>query len=316
MNHLVLEFLKVTQAAAIASNPWVGRGRKMEADDAATTAMREVLGQIQMDGVVVIGEGELDEAPMLYIGERLGSGQGPQLDIAVDPLEGTNLVAGGMNNSSAVIAIAPRGCLLHAPDMYMEKLAVGRGAAGAIDLEAPLIDNVRSTAAALGKTLGEMTVMVQYRDRHREAIQAIREAGARIRLFDDGDVTCSIASSIEGSGVDLFYGIGGAPEGVISAVAIKCLGGEMQARLLPSGDAEYDRCQAMGLGDPGQRLALGDMVRSDECIFAATGITSGLLLNGIHLQADGSLITHSLVTCGQPHGIHFVRSVHANRKAG
>lgn len=316
MNHLALEFLNVTQSAAIASKPWIGRGRKNEADDAATSAMREMLRRMKMSGIVVIGEGEMDEAPMLYIGEQLGSGEEPRLDIAVDPLEGTNLVAGGLSNSCAVIAAAPHGCLLHAPDMYMEKLAVGRRAAGSIDLELPLIDNVRRTAEALGKPLYDMTVMVQYRERHEEIIEAVRNAGARIRLFDDGDVTCAISAAMEGSGVDLFYGIGGAPEGVISAVAIKCMDGDMQARLLPGDESEYKRCIGMGLSDPGQRLMLHDMVRSEDCLFAATGITSGMLLDGVITEADGTLVTHSLLTYGNPRGVHFVHTVHSHNKAG
>jgi fructose-1,6-bisphosphatase II len=310
MRHLALEFLKVTQSAAIASSPWVGRGRKHEADDAATTAMREVLKQIEMAGVVVIGEGELDEAPMLYIGEQLGSGQGPQLDIAVDPLEGTNLVAGGLNNSCTVIAVAPRGSLLHAPDMYMEKLTVGPEAIGVVDIGEPLIENVRRVAAALGKQMNNMTIMIQSRERHQAAIDRLREAGARIRLFDDGDVTCAIAAAIEGSGIDLFYGIGGAPEGVISAVAIKCLGGEMQGRLLPANAAEYDRCVRMGLSNPNQQLSLEDMVRSSECIFSATGVTSGLLLDGVSTEQVGNIVTHSLLAYNGSGGIHFVRTLH------
>jgi fructose-1,6-bisphosphatase II len=311
MNQLALDFLKVTQSAALAARPWVGRGRKYEADGAATSAMREVLQRMAMDGVVVIGEGELDEAPMLYIGERLGTGRGPQLDIAVDPLEGTTLVAGGQDNSTAVIAAAPRGCLLHAPDMYMEKLAVGPKAAGAIHLDKPLVDNVRSAAAALGKSVTEITVMVQYRDRHQAVIDQIREIGARVRLFDDGDVTCAIATAVEQTGIDLFYGIGGAPEGVISAVALKCLGGELQARLLPAGEAERERCISMGIADPEKLLTLNDLVASDDCIFAATGITTGLLLEGIANAPGDSRITHSLMTYGSGSGLHYVRSVHA-----
>ncbi|CAG7626433.1 Fructose-1,6-bisphosphatase class 2 [Paenibacillus solanacearum] len=315
MKQLALEFLRVTQTAAIAALPWVGRGRKHEADEAATAAMRRVLRQIQMDGVVVIGEGEMDEAPMLYIGEKTGTGQGPQIDIAVDPLEGTNLVAGGQNNSTAVIAAAPRGALLHAPDMYMEKLAAGAGAGGVIDIGLPVADNVLRVAAALGKPLREMTVSVQSRERHQAAIDAIRETGAKVRLFDDGDVTCAIAAAMEESGIDLFYGIGGAPEGVISAVAVKCLGGDMQARLLPASEAEHERCLRMGLSDPCGRLTLQDMVASDECVFAATGITPGPLLSGIAHASGGRLLTHSLLTSG-PSGVHFIRSMHAGSMAG
>ncbi|SDD12014.1 fructose-1,6-bisphosphatase II [Paenibacillus sp. UNCCL117] len=310
MNQLALEFLQVTQAAALAAKPWIGRGRKHEADDAATTAMRSVLQRIPMDGVVVIGEGELDEAPMLYIGERVGTGHGPRLDIAVDPLEGTTLVASGQDNSTAVIAAAPHGCLLHAPDMYMEKLAVGPQAKGCIDLERPLADNILSVAAALGKEVADVTIMLQYRDRHQAAIDTVRQLGARVRLFDDGDVTCAISAAVAETGVDLFYGIGGAPEGVISAVALRCLGGDMQGRLLPGHEAEYERCLRMGIADPHKLLTLQDLVGSENCIFAATGITTGLLLAGITRDAAHAQITHSLVTCGGAAGIHYIRSVH------
>ncbi|UQZ83668.1 Fructose-1,6-bisphosphatase class 2 [Paenibacillus konkukensis] len=310
MNHLALDFLRVTQSAALAAKPWIGRGCKHEADDAATTAMRGVLQRMEMDGVVVIGEGELDEAPMLYIGERLGTGRGPRVDIAVDPLEGTTLVASGQDNSTAVIAAAPRGTLLHAPDMYMEKLAVGPKAKGAASLERPLVDNVAAVAAALHKDISDVTVMMQYRDRHQAAIDMVRRTGARVRLFDDGDVTCAISVAVEETGVDLFYGIGGAPEGVISAVALKGLGGEMQARLLPGTEAEYERCRSMGIADPHKLLTLHDLVSSDDCVFAATGITTGLLLAGISKDAGHAEITHSLIVCGGQAGTHFIRSVH------
>jgi fructose-1,6-bisphosphatase II len=312
MNQLVLDFLRVTQLAALAAKPWVGRGCKHEADDAATTAMRRMLQSMEMTGTVVIGEGELDEAPMLYIGECLGTGHGPQLDIAVDPLEGTTLVAGGLDNSTAVIAAAPRGCLLHAPDMYMEKLAVGPRAKGAIDLNIPLSENIRRAARAMEKDITDMTVMVQYRERHKSAIEQIRETGARVRLFEDGDVTCAISAAVEETGVDLFYGIGGAPEGVISAVALRCLGGEMQAKLLPGSDAEYERCLAMGIADPHKLFTLHDLVASEQCIFAATGITTGLLLPGITKDAAQSEITHSMLTYGYGHGegVHFIRTLH------
>ncbi|MGI2297671.1 class II fructose-bisphosphatase [Paenibacillus sp. GXUN7292] len=310
MKHLILDFLKVTQQAALAAKPWIGRGQKNEADGAATAAMRRMLGKMEMDGIVVIGEGEMDEAPMLYIGEKVGTGSGPKLDIAVDPLEGTILVAGGQDNSTAVIAAAPRGCLLHAPDMYMEKLVVGPKARGVINLNEPVVDNVRRVAAAAGKAIDDITVMIQSRDRHEKVVQEIRQLGARVRLFDEGDVTCAISAAIDETGIDLFYGIGGAPEGVISAVAVKCLGGDMQAKLLPGSAAEYERCVAMGITDPNKLLMHHDLISSDNCIFAATGITTGLLLQGVTTDAGKLEITHSLLTYGNSNGPQFIRTIH------
>lgn len=309
MEQLALDFLKVTQSAALAVQPWIGRGKKNEADEAATFAMRQEFLKISIDGIVVIGEGELDEAPMLYIGEKLGTGNGPQLDIAVDPLEGTNLVATGQGNSIAVIAAAPQGALLHAPDMYMEKLAVGPGAAGVIDIDAPLSENLKKVAVALGKKTSDLTVMVQDRERHDRIITQIKEIGARVRLFQDGDVIGTIATAIEQTGVDVFMGIGGAPEGVIAAVALKCMGGEMQARLVPRNEAEFKRCLDMGLKDPQGCIPMNELIRDDRCIFAATGITSGMLLEGITQSAE-SAVTHSLVCTNQSGTLHYIHTVH------
>lgn len=267
MKELVMDFLSVTETAAIALIPWIGRGKKYEADNDATVAMREKLNRIEMDAVIVIGEGELDEAPMLFIGEKVGTGHGPELDIAVDPLEGTNLLVKGQGNSIAVIASAPKGSLLHAPDMYMEKLAVGPKAAGKIDIEAPLRENMKAVAEANGKSVSDLTVMVQERERHGRIIQEIQEAGARVQLFSDGDVSYTIATAIERMGIDMLVGIGGAPEAVVSAVALKCLGGEIQGRLLPGNQQEYDRCLQMGITDPAEPLRMEQFVRSNECIF-------------------------------------------------
>ncbi|MGG4036394.1 class II fructose-bisphosphatase [Paenibacillus cisolokensis] len=310
MKRLLFDFLQVAEAAALVSYPWVGRGNKHEADQAATSAMRLMLNKMEMDATVVIGEGEMDEAPMLHIGERLGTGRGPELDIAVDPLEGTNLVAYGQENSTTVIAAAPRGTLLHAPDMYMYKMAVGPKAKGSIDLERSIVDNVRNVADALGKDVSELTVMVQQRERHADILQEIKSTGARAKLFTDGDVTCAIATAVESTGVDLFVGIGGAPEGVLSAVALKCLGGEMQAKLLPANDEERERCKTMGIHTPDIPLEMDRLVSSDDCIFVATGITTGVMLNGIQRNRDGTQTTHSLVTYGGGQGIHFVTSHH------
>jgi fructose-1,6-bisphosphatase II len=314
MKHLMMEFVSVTEAAALASVPWIGRGMKNEADASATNAMRMKLNQIKMDAVIVIGEGELDEAPMLYIGERVGMGTGAKLDIAVDPLEGTVLVATGKRDSIAVIAAAPAGCLLHAPDMYMEKIAVGPRAAGKIDIDAPLLENMKIVAAANGKNLSELNVMVQDRERHSEIIRRIQESGARVQLFSDGDVTFTIATALEGTGIDMMVGIGGAPEGVVSAVALKCLGGEMQGRLLPSNEEEYNRCLSMGISNPTHILRMDQLVKSDECIFVATGITESVLIRGVRTGVMGREITHSIMACGDPKQVHFIESVHHNLK--
>lgn len=310
MKQFMMEFLSVTEAAALASVPWLGRGKKYEADDAATAAMREKLNRISMEGLIVIGEGELDEAPMLYIGEKVGTGLGPKLDIAVDPLEGTNLIANGQGNSIAVIAAAPKGCLLHAPDMYMEKIAVGPKAAGKIDIEAPLVENMRIVADANGKKISELTVMIQDRERHRKMIYEVQEAGGRVILFSDGDVTYTIAVALEGTGIDMLAGIGGAPEGVVSAVALKCLGGELQGRLLPSNDKEYDRCLQMGLSNPTAPLKMNQLISSDECIFVATGISDGFFLKGVRKEGVSKTVTHSILTYGKAGCVHFIESVH------
>jgi fructose-1,6-bisphosphatase II len=316
MMKLMMDFVGVTEAAALALVPWIGRGKKNEADGVATAAMREKLNQMEMDAVIVIGEGELDEAPMLYIGEKLGTGTGPELDIAVDPLEGTNLIMKGQGNSISVIASARKGCLLHAPDMYLEKLAVGPKAAGKIDIEAPLYDNMKVVAAANGKSVSDLTIMVQDRERHNKIIQEIQNAGARVQLFSDGDVSYTIAPAIESTGIDMLIGIGGAPEAVVSAVALKCLGGEIQGRLLPSNQQEYDRCIQMGIAEPSKPLRMEQFIRTDECIFAATGITEGLFLHGIRMIGNERVVTHSMVTYGGAKKIHFIESVHERLLVG
>lgn len=306
----------VTEAAALASVQWVGRGKKIEADGDATAAMRSKLNRMEMDAVIVIGEGELDEAPMLHIGEKVGTGSGPRLDIAVDPLEGTNLIMKGQGNSIAVIAAAPRGCLLHAPDMYLEKIAVGSNAAGKIDIDAPLYDNMKAVADANGKRISDLTIMVQDRDRHSRIIQEIQDAGARVQLFSDGDVSYTIATALENTGIDMLIGIGGAPEAVVAAVALKCLGGEIQGRLLPGNEQEYNRCLHMGVSDPSKALRMEQFVRTKDCIFVATGITEGLFLRGIRNMGNHSAVTHSLLTYGTTNNVHFVKSVHQKLLVG
>lgn len=309
---LTMELVRVTEGAALASARWMGRGKKDEADDAATTAMREVFDTIPMQGTVVIGEGEMDEAPMLYIGEKLGTGNGPLVDVAVDPVEGTNLVASGGWNALAVIAIADHGNLLHAPDMYMDKIAVGPEAVGKIDINASVTDNLKAVAKAKGKDIEDVVATVLNRPRHEKIINEIREAGARIKLINDGDVAGAYNTAFNRTGVDILFGSGGAPEGVIAAVALKCLGGELQGRLLPQNDEELERCKKMGL-DVNKILLMEDLVKGDDAIFAATGITDGELLRGV--QFKGSFAsTHSLVMRAKSGTVRFIEGRHSLQK--
>lgn len=306
---LALEFVRVTEAAALASGRLMGRGDKIAADQAAVNGMRGVFDTIHIDGTVVIGEGEMDEAPMLYIGEKLGTGEEPCVDIAVDPLEGTNLVAKGLPNAISVVAVAERGCLLHAPDMYMEKIAVGPKAAGKIDLNAPVLENLKAVADALNKSIGDLTVVILDRGRHEKLIREVRKAGARIKLITDGDVAPAIAAGFENTGVDMLMGIGGAPEGVIAAAGLKCLGGELQGRLVPQNEEEFERCKKMGLKDPNRVLTLDDLVKGNDVFFSATGITDGDLLKGVRYSGKGA-ITHSLVMRAKTGTIRFVEAFH------
>ncbi|WP_213422223.1 class II fructose-bisphosphatase [Bhargavaea massiliensis] len=309
---LSMELVRVTEAAALNSARWMGRGLKNEADDAATSAMRTVFDTIPMQGVVVIGEGEMDEAPMLYIGEELGTGTGPAVDVAVDPLEGTNIVASGGWNALAVLAVADRGNLLHAPDMYMEKIAVGPEAVGRVDIDAPIIDNLRAVAKAKNKDIEDVVATVLHRERHAKIIREIRDAGARIKLINDGDVAGAINTAFDDTGVDILFGSGGAPEGVISAVGLKCLGGEIQGRLVPSNEAEIERCNKMGI-EIDKVLRMEDLVKGDDAIFAATGVTDGELLKGVQFKgAYGS--THSLVMRAKSGTVRFVEGRHSLQK--
>ncbi|WP_416147093.1 class II fructose-bisphosphatase [Salipaludibacillus sp. HK11] len=312
---LAMEIVRVTEAASLASSQWMGRGLKNEADDAATTAMRNMFDSVHMRGKVVIGEGELDEAPMLYIGEELGSGNGPEVDIAVDPLEGTNIVAKGHPNAMAVIAIADKGTLLHAPDMYMEKLVVGVESAGLVRLTDPIEKTIDIVAKMNNKRVRDLTVIIQERERHNELVGRIQKKGARVKLFGENDVGASIAAAIPRSGIDLFVGTGGAPEGVIAAAAIKSLGGDMQARLLPSNDEEFQRCIGMGLEDPSMLLTLNDLVKSDDAIFAATGVTSGELLEGVRFLGGDLVETDSIVMRAKTGTVRYIKAHHRlNRK--
>ncbi|MBZ4688100.1 MAG: fructose,6-bisphosphatase [Clostridia bacterium] len=308
---LALEFVRVTEAAALASARWMGRGDKIAADDAAVRAMRAVFDTVHIDGTVVIGEGEMDEAPMLYIGEKVGDGSAgaPEVDVAVDPLEGTNIVAKGTTGAIAVLAVAPKDCLLHAPDMYMDKIAVGPGAKGAVNLDAPVEENLNNVAKALGKDIEDLTVVILDRPRHQEKIAAIRKAGARIRLISDGDVSPAVAAAFDDSGVDMMMGIGGAPEGVLAAAALYCLGGELQGRLVPEDDAEIERIKKMGLQEVDKLLTMDDLVCGEDVIFAATGITDSSLLRGVRFNSQGAS-THSLVMRAKTGTVRFVEARH------
>lgn len=309
---LSMELVRVTEAAAVSAARWMGRGLKNEADDAATTAMRTVFDTIPMQGVVVIGEGEMDEAPMLYIGEELGTGIGPAVDVAVDPLEGTNIVAAGGWNALAVLAIADKGNLLHAPDMYMNKIAVGPESVGKIDIDASVTENLHAVAKAKNKDIGDVVATVLNRERHATIIEEIRAAGARIKLINDGDVAAAINTAFDETGVDILFGMGGAPEGVIAAVGLKCLGGEIQGRLVPSNDEEIERCKKMGI-DINKVLRMEDLVKGDDAIFAATGVTDGELLRGVQFKGDYSK-THSLVMRSKSGTIRFVEGRHSMKK--
>jgi fructose-1,6-bisphosphatase II len=291
--NLALEFVRVTEAAALASGRWIGRGDKNAADQAAVSAMRQAFNSIEFDGLVVIGEGEMDEAPMLYIGEKIGAGRGPRIDIACDPLEGTTITAKGGTEAIAVIAAAEEGGFLHAPDMYMNKLAVGPQARGAIDISKSITWNVREVARALRKDVQDMMVICLDRDRHKDIIAEARAAGARIRLIGDGDVSAAVATALGESGVDLLIGAGGAPEGVIAAAALRCLGGDMQAQLLFSSDAERARAKSMGIADTNRIYGLNDLARGNV-MFVATGVTAGSMLNGVRYFGGGAH-THSIV---------------------
>ncbi|MBD7984656.1 class II fructose-bisphosphatase [Sporosarcina sp. Sa2YVA2] len=309
---LSMELVRVTEAAAVSASRWMGRGLKNEADDAATTAMRTVFDTIPMQGIVVIGEGEMDEAPMLYIGEELGTGNGPEVDVAVDPLEGTNIVASGGWNALAVIAIADKGNLLNAPDMYMDKIAVGPEAVGKISIDATVTENLQAVAKAKNKSIDEVVATVLNRERHAAIIEEIRAAGARIKLINDGDVAAAINTAFDDTGVDILFGLGGAPEGVIAAVGLKCLGGEIQGRLVPSNEEERARCEKMGI-DVSKVLYMDDLVKGDDAIFAATGVTDGELLRGVQFKG-GYSETHSLVMRSKSGTIRFVEGRHSMKK--
>ena len=306
--NLALELCRVSEAGALAGSRWMGRGKKNEADGAAVEAMRRAFDGIAIDGTVVIGEGEMDEAPMLYIGEKVGCG-GPAMDIAVDPLEGTTITAKGGPNAMATVALAEKGNFLHAPDVYMDKIAVGPGLPpGVVDLDAPVWENLRNLATAKDVEIGELVLCTLDRDRHADMIAHAREAGARIMLIGDGDVSGVIMAAQAMSGVDIFIGAGGAPEGVLAAAALRCLGGQMQGRLLFEDDAQAERARGMGVTDPKRKYELAEMAKGDV-MFAATGVTTGPMLRGVRRFATGA-VTHSLVMRSKSGTVRYVEAHH------
>ena len=306
--NLALELVRVTEAAALAASRWMGKGRKNEADGAAVEAMRRAFDTVAIAGTVVIGEGEMDEAPMLYIGEKVGAG-GPAMDIAVDPLEGTTITAKGGPNALAVVALAEAGNFLHAPDIYMDKIAVGPGLPeGVVDLDATMAENLRNLAAAKKRDISDLVVCMLERDRHAEKLAHVREAGARCMLLSDGDVAGVIAAALPDGGVDLYIGSGGAPEGVLSAAALRCIGGQMQGRLLYEDQSQIDRARAMGITDPKRKYAVDEMARGNV-VFAATGVTSGALLKGVRRFSQGAF-THSMVMRSKSGTVRYIEAHH------
>lgn len=306
--NLALELTRVTEAAALACGRWVGKGDKIAADDAATEAMRRTLDSLDISGTVVIGEGEMDEAPMLYIGEKLGKDKGTPVDIAVDPLEGTTICSKGMNGAIATIALAPRGGFLHAPDMYMEKIAVGPQAKGVIDINIAPSENLKRIAEAKSCYIEDLTVVVLDRPRHDAIVEEIRKAGARIHLIMDGDVAAAAATALPGSGIDMMLGVGGAPEGVLAAAALKCMGGDMQGRLVFKTQVERDRATSMGITDFAKVYNCEEMA-GGEVVFAATGVTNGDLLQGVRYFSGGAE-THSVVMRSKSRTVRFIKAQH------
>lgn len=309
---LALGLVRVTEAAALGSAKLMGRGDKNAADQAAVDGMRKMFDILSVRGTVVIGEGEMDEAPMLYIGEKVGCGdeKSMEVDIAVDPLDGTELVARGLTNAIAVVALAKKGCLLHAPDMYMEKIAVGPRAKGAIKLDASIGDNIKSVARALGKNVEDVTVIMLDRERHSRHMNEVRAVGARIKLITAGDIAAAIATCFEDTGVDILIGSGGAPEGVIAAAALKCMGGDMQVKLLPGNDEEKARCIEMGISDFEKVMTIDDIVKGEEVYFAATGVSDGDLLKGVVYYENETARTQSVVMRAKTGTIRFINTIH------
>ncbi|MDO5096439.1 MAG: class II fructose-bisphosphatase [Peptostreptococcaceae bacterium] len=310
--NIALELVRITETAALAAAKFMGRGDKNGADGAAVEGMRKAFENVNIRGEIVIGEGELDEAPMLYIGERVGTGYGPSFDIAVDPLDGTSLIAKGLPNAIAVIAMAKRGCMLKAPDTYMEKIIVGPEAKGVIDITKSVTENLQAVANALGKPVDALTATLLDRERHQDIMNEIRAAGARIKVFNEGDIAGGIATCMKNSGVDILFGKGGAPEGVITAAAVKILGGDMQGRLSPMSEHELERCHEMGFTDEeiSRVLTMEDLVSGDDIYFAATGVTSGDFLKGVIYTGGGRATTQSVVMRASTGTIRFIDANH------
>ena len=307
--NLALELVRTTEAAAMAASAWMGRGEKISADQAAVDAMRSVLAGVDMAGTVIIGEGEKDEAPMLYNGEQVGSGIGPAADIAVDPIDGTTLTAQGQAGAIAVIAAAEAGSMFDpGPAVYMEKIAVGPAGAGIVDIRLPIEKNLTALAKAMDKPVTQLNVVVLDRPRHNDLVARVRKAGARITLISDGDVAGAIATAWPESGVDILFGIGGTPEGVITAAALKSMGGDLQGRLWMRNDEDREAVESAGI-DPTRIIGLDDLVSSDDCFFAATGITTGSLLRGVRFSS-GVIETQSLVMRGRSGTVRLVEATH------
>jgi fructose-1,6-bisphosphatase II len=307
--NIAMELCRVTEAAAMAAARWMGRGNKNALDQAAVNAMRDRLRVIEMDGVVVIGEGEKDEAPMLYIGERIGNGMPPKVDVAVDPVDGTTLLSKGLPNAVAVVALAEQGTMYYPPGIvYMEKLAVGPAGRGVCSLEQTVEENIAALARAKGERVDDLTVVVLDRDRHAELIERIRATGARIKLISDGDVAGGIMPSLPDTGVDMLMGIGGSPEAVLTAAALKCLGGDIQCRLWPRNDGERAQAQKLGLGLE-RVLTIDDLVRGDDVFFSLTGVTDGELVKGVHYFPHGAT-TETLVMRSRSGTVRRIQAVH------
>jgi fructose-1,6-bisphosphatase II len=319
---LSLDFLRVVEQAAIACAHTMGQGDGVKSDRAAVEAMRETLDTVPIQGTIVIGEGERDKAPMLYIGEKVGLGANagppaggplPEVDIAVDPLEGTNLCATGASNAIAVLAASAKGGLLHAPDLYMEKLVVGPSAKHAVSLDAPVAKNLAAIARSLDRNIGDLVVVVLERPRHEKLVGEIRATGARIRLISDGDLSAGIAAAVVGSGVHAVMGIGGAPEGVLTAAAMRCLNGEIFARLVIRTPEDEKRSRAMGIADPKRIYTSSDLASGSSLVFAATGVTDGTLMRGVRFFGDGTR-TSSIVMQSDPPRIRFIDTIHVEQE--
>lgn len=306
--NLALEFVRVTEAAALSVGRWIGRGQEKSADAAAVESMRQAFDSIRFDGTIVIGEGERDEAPMLFIGEKVGAGEGPKIEIACDPLEGTTITALGRSEALSVIAAGEPGCLLHAPDTYMDKIAVGPAARGAIDITQSATWNLKEVAKALSKSVEDLMVIILDRARHEPLIREVRESGARIRLIGDGDVSAAIATVREETGIDMLIGTGGAPEGVIAAAALRCLGGDMQGVLKFRTEQEKQRAFEMGITDPNKVYQLEDLARGNV-MFIATGVTHGSFLSGVRYTSKGAH-THSIVMRSETGTVREIRAQH------